>query len=169
MIADRAKRRAAGRVKWAINKLLAHADMAVKVPEAALSQVLPSAQQCCRLAEGLGAALIELERAPDARKTAFHAAPGSASLPWQDVPDRAGWWWWDDGDNDTVMVLVRKDAEGELIANWQIYLNDSQHPCEAHVSRCLGWWAGPVEPPRSQLLGTTPNSVLNEQEARNGG
>ena len=74
MIEDRSKRRAAGRVKWAINKLLAHADMAVKVPEAAISQVLPSAQQCLRLAEGLGAALVELERAPDAPKPAFDSS-----------------------------------------------------------------------------------------------
>ena len=163
MIADKAKRRAAGRVKWAINKLLAHADMAVKVPKAALSQVLPSAQQCCRLAEGLGAALVELERAPDAAKTAFAAAPGSGALTWSaEKPKRPGWWWLSDADFEGPTVRRVVERSGKL----RVWLPLDQVWMAVDGTPPKWRWAGPlVEPVGTPDVEPPLNIVLSNQES----
>lgn len=158
MIADRSKRRAAGRVKWAINKLLAHADMAVKVPKAALSQVLPSAQQCCRLAEGLGAALVELEKAPDAHGARSCPAPGWAALRWNArKPKRPGWWWYRHSlQHEAVVLHVFWDENDRTLS-----VRTGDYASQVNfLENFDGWWAGPlVEPEEPSRAATPPNDA----------
>jgi len=75
------------------DKLLTHAEMVKGRPvnEATLA-LLPSGEQCAQLAEWLGAALAELEKAPDADRTAFTAALGSATSREYTSDELKKWW-----------------------------------------------------------------------------